>query len=128
MTLHRLYASTHRVAAVAVVLLGLVSSVSLALGNGSMRGPGRYSLVLAALVLCVATPGVIAIRKWSPPWLSICCFLLASICSAALAGSGDPGPLGVAPMLFAVVVAFPILVMATLLRAETSLDKPRNRL
>jgi len=127
MTLRTVYLRLYRVAAVVAAAAGLGACLLLPVGPSALTGATLYVVMLVGLGVCVAGPLLVELLRLSAPRLGILFFFPAAAGGAALAAaSGEP--VGRVLAIVTVVAAFPVLLAATLLRAESSLNQPRNRL
>ncbi|MGI5195683.1 hypothetical protein ACQEVY_18885 [Streptomyces sp. CA-288835] len=119
--------TVERAAAAVVAFAGAVSAAVLFIED--TRAPGTPAWLLSALaVLGAAVPLfiVLVLRKPSHR-AALVAFLPAAAChAAALGASGGGLPLKV-PLGLSIVVSLLVCVRVTVLRAEASENRPRNR-
>jgi hypothetical protein len=126
MTLQGIYAKVSRIAAAVVALAGAGAAGSLLLGPAPAAA--KVALVLVAAFLVVGAPLTVALRRSVSPGAGVWAFFLAGAGGAVIAGARNIGLLSRPMAICAVAVAFPMVVLATLLRTEASLNRPKNRL
>jgi hypothetical protein len=119
--------TVERVAAAVVALAGAVSAALLIAEDGQGAGAPAWLLpVLAVLGAAVPAITVLVLRRTSHR-AALVAFPVAAAChAAALGASGGGLPLGILLGL-STAVSLLICVRVTVLRAEASENRPRNR-
>jgi len=115
-----------RPAAAVAALSGAVGTISMLL---SRNGPPLVVALLIGVELVVGVGAPASLLPSRAPGLGRCIsgFLLSAAAAAAGAGSSVAPPWGRVVLAAATVLGIVMATVATLLRAETTLSRPRNR-
>lgn len=119
--------TVERAAASVVALLGAVSAAVLLAGDTRAAGAPAWLLpALAGLGAGVPLCIVLVARRASHR-AALVAFPSATACHAAALGAGGVGPLPTILLGMSIGVSVLVCVWVTLLRAEASENRPRNR-